>query len=151
MIDNKLDFRFLKIKNGKPFFAIVNLEISRSENGNEVIEEYLGEGWKSQGIIESIPTIGYEDWKRAVRKGLEFVFSLTNEKWKVKIKKVEGRILTDTNPTVVGFATILAFCEQANLELDSNLKSKIEDFTFRSWEKNNAERIPNFIDLEYER
>jgi hypothetical protein len=151
MINDKLDFRFLKVKNGKPFFAIVNLEVSRSDTGNEIVEEYLGEGWKSQGSLESVPMNGYEDWKKAVKNGLEFAFSKSNEKWKVIIKKVEGRIATDTNPTIVGFATILAFCEQTNLELENDLKSEIENFTFKSWENKNDDKIPNFINLEYEK
>ncbi|WP_281636117.1 hypothetical protein [Flavobacterium marginilacus] len=93
---------------------------------------------------------GYELWKKALKNGLEFAFSKSNKKWKVIIKKVEGRIATDTNPTIVGFATILAFCEQTNLELENDLKTKIENFTFKSWENNNDKKIPNFINLEYE-
>ncbi|WP_298141368.1 hypothetical protein [Flavobacterium sp.] len=150
MIDEKLDFRLLKVKNGKPFFAIINLEVSRNDNENEVIEEYHGEGWKGQGSIESVTMNGYEDWKKAVKNGLEFAFSNSHEKWKVKIKKVEGRIFTDTNPTIVGYVTILAFYKQINLELDSDLKNKIENFTFKSWENKNYEKIPNFINLVYE-
>lgn len=151
MINEKLDYRFLKVKNGKPFFAIVNLEVCKSDSRNEIIEEYIGEGWKRQGSIESVPINGYEDWKKAVKNGLEFAFSKTHEKWNVKIKKVEGRIGTDTNPTIIGLATILAFCEQANLNLDSDLKNEIENFTFKSWENKNDEKIPNFIDLDYEK
>lgn len=149
MINDNLDYQFFKVKNGKPFFAIVNLEVSRSDADNEIIEDYFGEGWITQGHIESVPNNGYEHWKKAVIKGLEFAFSLSNEKWKVKIKKVEGRIATDTNPTIVGFVTILAFCEQANLILHSDLKSDIEDFTFNSWNSNNDEKIPDFFKLEY--
>lgn len=156
MIDDKLDYRLLKIKNGKPFFAIINLEISSNDNQNEIIEEYAGHGWVRIGDIESVPSkdvkgnIGYEDWRKAVIKGLEFVFSKTNKKWIVKVKKVEGRIATDTNPTIVGYATILAFCKQTDLELDSDLNNQIENFTFKSWENKNHEKIPNFINLQYE-
>ena len=56
MIDDQLDYRLLKVKNGKPFFAIINLEISRNAHKNEIIEDYLGEGFTSQGNIESVPT-----------------------------------------------------------------------------------------------
>jgi hypothetical protein len=153
MIDDKLDYRLLKIKNGKPFFAIINLEISSNDKQNEIIEEYAGEGWTRLGDIESVPAKGikgYEDWKKAVIKGLEFVFSKTNTKWTVIVKKVEGRIATDTNPTIVGYATILAFCKQTNLELDSITNNNIEAFTFKSWDNKNDEKIPNFINLDYE-
>lgn len=149
MVNDNLDYRLLKIKNGKPFFAIINLEVNRSDK-NEVLEEYLGEGFTKQGNIESVPAKGYEDWKKAVLKGLEFVFSKSSHEWKVKIKKVEGRIATDTNPTIVGFATILAFCKQTNLKLDFDVNNKLENFTFKSWENKNYEKIPNFINLEYE-
>lgn len=151
MIDNNLDYKLLKVKKGKPFFAIVNLEVCKSDSRNEIIEEYCGEGWTKQGVIENVSNIGYEDWKKAVKKGLEFAFSKSHEKWNVKIKKVEGRIGTDTNPTIVGLATILAFCEQANLNLDLDLKNEIENFTFKSWKNKNDEKIPNFIDLVYEK
>ncbi|MEO7977464.1 hypothetical protein [Flavobacterium sp.] len=150
MIDENLDYKLLKIKNGKPFFAIINLEIIKNEERNEIIEEYCGDGWQRQGDIESVPMKGYEDWKKGVINGLEFAFSKSNEKWKIKIKKVEGRIATDTNPTIIGFATILAFCKQTNLKLDDTEMEKIENFTFKSWENRNDEKIPNFINLEYE-
>ena len=149
MISDNLDYKFLKVKNGKPFFAIINLEINQNENINEIIEEYQGKGWTNQGTIESVPNKGYQDWKNAVKKGLEFVFSISNKNWKVVIKKVEGRIATDTNPTIVGYATILAFCEQTNLKLSDDLKNQIENFTFRSWENQNDKKVPDFINLEY--
>lgn len=37
MINEKLDFKFLKVKNGKPFFAIINLEIIKNESENKFI------------------------------------------------------------------------------------------------------------------
>jgi hypothetical protein len=150
MINRELDFKLLKVKNGKPFFAIVNLEIEKNEKENEIIEEYHGEGWTNQGNIESIPLRGYDDWKKAVKNGLEFAFSKSTENWKVRVKKVEGRIAFDTNPTIVGFATILAFCKLTKLELDINLMSEIENFTYKSWENKNDIKIPNFKNLEYE-
>ena len=151
MNENSLDFRFLKVKNGKPFFAIINLEITPNKHKNEIIEEYCGEGWKRQGEIESITLNGYEPWKKAVKSALEFAFTKSNENWNVKIKKVEGRIGTDTNPTIVGFATILAFFEKTNLKLETEEINEIENFTFKSWENGNDERIPNFTNLKYEK
>ncbi|OMQ11960.1 hypothetical protein [[Flexibacter] sp. ATCC 35103] len=156
MSNDQLDYRLLKIKNGKPFFAIINLEISLNDNQNEIIEEYIGRGWIRIGDIESVPTkdikntVDYDDWRKAVIKGIEFVFSKTTQKWTVKVKKVEGRIATDTNPTIIGYATILAFCKQTNLQLDFDLNNQIEDFAFKSWENDNYKKIPNFINLKYE-
>lgn len=156
MIDETLDYQWRKIKNGKPFLGVVNLEISPNDNQNEIIEEYNGDGWIGMGYLASIPAetepgkAGFTDWKKAVQKGLEFAFSKTETKWTVKIKKAAGLISTDTNPTILGYTVILAFCKQANIELDVALLQKIEDFTFKSWEAKNYEKIPNFIDLKYE-
>lgn len=156
MINDQLDYRLLKTKNGKPFFAIINLEISPNDNQNQIIEEYAGQGWVRLGDIESVPakdikgTVVYDDWRKAVLKGLEFAFYKTTKKWTVKVKKAEGRIATDTNPTIIGYATILAFCKQTNLELDFDSNNQIEDFTFKSWENDNDKKIPNFITLKYE-
>ena len=150
MIDEKLDFKFLKVKNGKPFYAIINLEIIKNENKNEIIEEYIRVVWAREGNIDSVPMKGFETWKKAIRNGLEFVFLHSNQKWKVTIKKVEGRVFIDTNPTIIGYTTILAFCQQTNLELDDVIKNKLEDFTFKSWENQNDTKTPNFINLDYE-
>ena len=150
MIDDKLDYRLLKVKNGKPFFAIINIKVNPSDSENEIIEEYTGEGWTKQGNIESAPLKGYDSWKKAVINGLEFAFSKSNKKWIVKIKKLEGRIGIDTNPTVVGYTAILAFCKQTNLELDFDTSKQIENFAFKSWDNKNHEKIPNFLNLQYE-
>ncbi len=108
------------------------------------------------GEIESIPASdienknSYSDWKEAVIKGLEFVFFKIDSKWNVKIKKVEGRLGIDTNPTIVGYVTILALCKQINLKLDADVNQKIEDFVFNSWKDKNYKKTPNFITLEYD-
>lgn len=156
MINETLDYQWRKIKNGKPFFAIINLEISSNDNQNEIIEEYNGEGWVGIGYLATIPAkdesgkAGFSDWRKAVIKGLEFVLSKTETKWTVKVKKAAGLIATDTNPTILGYTAILAFCKQTNTELDSDLIQQLEDFTFRSWENKNHEKIPNFTNLQYE-
>lgn len=150
MIDDKLDYKLLKVKNGKPFFAIVNLEVSINDSENEIIEKYYGKGWSKQGNIESVTNKGYQEWKTALRLGLEFCFSLSNNFWKVKVNKIEGRIGTDTNPTIVGYTAILAFCEQTKTKINSELKEQIEQFVFKSWENNNYNLMPNFIELKFE-
>lgn len=156
MINETLDFQWRKIKNGKSFLAVINLEISPNENQNEIIEEYTGKGWVGMGYFAAIPAkdeagkAGFSDWKEAVLKGLKFAFSKTQTKWTVTIKKVEGLLVTDTNPTIVGYAAILAFCKQTDLELDADVIQQLENFTFKSWEGKNYEKIPNFTDLQYE-
>ena len=85
------------------------------------------------GSFASIPAkedagkAGFSSWRKAVLNALEFVLSKTETKWTIKIKKVEGLLITDTNPTIVGYTTILAFCKQTNLELDSDLIQQLEN------------------------
>ena len=74
MIDEKLDFKFLKVKNGKPFFAIINLEITKNESENEIIDEYTGVGWETQGNIESVPMKGYDTWKKQLEEDQNLFF-----------------------------------------------------------------------------
>lgn len=156
MVNKALDYQWRKIKNGKPFLAVVNLEVSPNENQNEIIEEYTGKGWVGMGYFASIPAkdeagkAGFSDWRKAVLKALKFVLSKTETKWTIKIKKVEGLLITDTNPTIVGYTVILAFCKETNLELNSDLMEQLENFTFRSWEGKNYEKIPSFTNLQYE-
>nr|WP_294934853.1 hypothetical protein [uncultured Flavobacterium sp.] len=151
MIDNNLDYKWLKVKNGKPFFAVINLEIVQTDSENEIIEAYCGKGFTSQGVLESVPEKGYDHWKIAVKTGLEFAFSLTDSFWKVRINSLEGRIFMDTNPTIVAYTAILAFCEQTQTNLDSELKERLENFVFSSWDKGNENLQPNFKNLEFEK
>ena len=146
---NKLDFRFLKVKNGKPFFAIVNLSAEQILSSNEIIENYSGNGFTFQGNIESVPNNGYDDWKIAANSGVKFVLNLSDKNWRVTINSLEGRIATDTNPTIIGYTTILALCNSINFQINDNLKEKIENFVFQSWDNDNDSKIPNFETLEY--
>jgi len=143
------DFIFQKIRNGKPHFAIINLDVEQAEFENEITENYSGEGFRSQGYIESVPYKGYDEWKIAAKNGISFVLELTNQKWRITINSIEGRIGTDTNPTIVGHAAILALANLIDLEIDDNLKKDLEDFVFQSWDNDNWNEIPNFKSLSY--
>ena len=146
----KQDFRFLKVKNGKPHFAIVNLEAEHILTPSEIIENYSGNGFTTQGNIESVPKNGYNDWKIAAKNGVAFVLNLSNKNWRVSINSIEGRIATDTNPTIIGYAIILALCNLIHVQIDNNMKNKLDDFVFQSWDNDNDLKIPNFETLEYD-
>ena len=142
-------FKFLKIKNGLPYFAIVTLEAKEIKSESEIIENYSGAGFTSQGNFESIPKNGYDDWKIAARRGINFVLNLSNRNWRVTIHSIEGRIATDTNPTIVGYVTILALCTFIGFELDETLKEELDRFVFKSWKEDNSFKIPDFETLGY--
>ena len=141
-------YKWLKIQNGKPYFAIVDLSIEKNIAQNEIIENYSGMGYSNHSIDVGIN--GAEPWKTGLRKGLDFMLSQDKNFWKININRLQGKPMTDTNPTIVGFVAILAFCEITNISLEKNQFEKIEQFVFSCWENGNAEKIPNFENLSFE-
>ena len=142
------NYKWLRIKNGKPYFAIIDLSIEKNNMQNVIIENYCGIGYSNHSI--DVGANDSESWKIGLRKGLDFVLSQDKNFWKININGIQGKPITDTNPTIVGFATILAFCEATKIAIDKNHLEKIENFVFSSWEKDNAEKIPNFEKLSFE-
>lgn len=141
-------YRWSKIKDGLPYIAIVDIEVySNLENANKVIENYSGSGFKSQGSVEEATHNGYDSWKIASRQGLNYAFTLTQNYWTVKINSIQGRAFTDTNPIIVGYTVIRAFCEKINLQINENEVRRLENFVYNSWNEPHKELIPNFHDL----
>ncbi|KFF17555.1 hypothetical protein [Flavobacterium hydatis] len=136
------DYRWLKYKNGKSYFAIVNLDIEKSEIKNEIIENYSGMGYSNHSI--DVGSEGMESWKKGLIAGLEFALSFSSDFWKIVINKVEGKPMTDTNPTIIGYTGILAFLEATEIVIDKQLLQQLEEFVYDSWKENSDERKPNF-------
>jgi hypothetical protein len=150
MTNETTSYRWTNIKNGIGFFAIVNLDvIPNSLNQNGIFEHYSGRGFTSQGNIEEVPEHGYDSWKIAARHGLEYAFSLIDTYWNVHIMKIEGRIATDTNPTIVGYTVFRAFLDKINFQLSGKLISTLEEFVLNSWKKPYKELIPDFFSLTF--
>ena len=124
MADNNQDFRWSKYKNGRSYFAIVNLEIERSENVNEIIENYSGLGYSNHNI--DVGKDGMENWKAGLRSGLEFSFAQSHETWKINVNAITGKPITDTNPTIIGYTAILAFIEKTNSVISEDKLQELE-------------------------
>jgi hypothetical protein len=145
-------YRWVKYQNGVGAFAIVTLSVEPNQNNvNEIRDHYSGNGFTRQGDIEEVPKNGYESWKIASRKGLEFAFTCVDKFWTVDIIKIEGRAFTDTNPTVVGYTVIHAFFEKINFQLDQEKINSLEEFVMRSWTKPYQEMIPDFLNMKFEK
>lgn len=142
------NYKWLKIKNGKPYFAIIDLSVEQNPGQNEIIENYHGEGFSNHSLNVGIR--GATSWKIGVKKGLEFILSRNKSFWKININGLQGKPVTDTNPTIVGFTAILALCEVLEMELEKNTLEELQNFVFKSWENENAEKIPNFEILSFE-
>ena len=150
METDKLFYRWGKVKDGTPASAIVHIEVlPNASNTNGFIELYCGKGFYSQGSLEEVPEFGYDSWRIAARKGLEYAFSLTQTCWTVKIFKIQGRVFTDTNPTIVGYTVIRTFCDQAKIILQENTITELEQFVFSSWKSPYKELIPDFFNLTF--
>ena len=141
------EYQFLKVKNGKFYFAFINMEIEISDFKNEIIENFSGDGYSNHSI--DVGENGADNWKLGLRRGLEFALSLSDNFYKITVNKLEGKI-TDTNPTIIGFTGILAFCKQSNNNLSEQLLMQLESFVYSSWDDKNFEKIPNFKNLNFD-
>jgi len=129
-------YKLRTVKNGKPFYGEVILKMGLLSNSieHELIEEYRGKGFQSQGYIESIPQKGYDSWKEGVRIGVDYALSMVsdNRKFKITILEANG-LTTDTNPIILAFVASRAILNEVkNKESEVELK-KIEEIVFSSW------------------
>ena len=143
-------YRWTKFKNGIGSVAIVSIDVVPNSLKQNIIQEhYSGQGFTSQGNIEVVPENGYDSWKLAARHGLEYAFSLIDTYWIVHINKIEGRVATDTNPTIVGYTVLRAFFDKINFQLNANQINILEEFVLSSWTKPYKELIPDFFSLTF--
>ena len=128
-------------------FAIVNLDVS-PETENKIIEQFSGKGWFGQGNIDAISKNGFDNWKTAAKRALEYAFTFTDNYYTVTINSIEGLIATDTNATVVGYVTILAFFDKIGYTPEKAFTDNLEEFVLSSW-KQTHDATPNFFDFTF--
>ncbi|MET0944892.1 MAG: hypothetical protein ABWY22_05760 [Flavobacterium sp.] len=145
MIYSGREFRWMKIKNGRLHLAVVNLNIQKNGTGNKIIENYP-EGKICNNSID-VGINGFEDWKIALKAGLKFAASFSQDFWTITINEVSGKPFMDTIPTIVGYTGILAFIEQANVVISNEIIQEIEEFVYSSWYNGNEKKIPDFNEL----
>lgn len=130
----KSKYKLAKIKNGKPFYGEIILYIEENTTTHTIIENYDGNGFISQGTIESIPPKGYEDWKQGIKSGIHYGLSkiTDNRKFKVTIVECNG-FTTDTNPTILAFVASRAILEQIENNESTAEKEQFEELIYSSW------------------
>lgn len=137
------------VKNGKPFFGEVILEMESLFNSDkhEVIEKYIGKGFQSQGYLESIPKKGYDSWKKGVEIGVEYALRMINDNRKFKVTILESNgLTTDTNPIILAYVSSRAILKEfKNKESKADL-DKIETIVFNSWNHEYDSQI-DFVNL----
>lgn len=136
--------RIARYKKGKPYFAKCEVAINFSSEVSSVVVDCNGCGFYSQGYIESFPAKGYDDWKQGAKIGAEFALLTAQAvNCHVTITQIEG-LTTDTNPTIVGFASILAVWQALEFNPSREMIEKLENQVFESWNKPYDE-LPIFL------
>lgn len=124
------------VKNGKPFFGevILEIELLPHSDKHDVVEKYNAKGFQGQGYLESIPQNGYDSWKKGVRIGVEYALRMIddNRSFRVTILESNG-LTTDTNPIILAYVSSRAILKELkNKESKADL-AKIEEIVFNSW------------------
>ncbi|WP_374173389.1 hypothetical protein [Flavobacterium tructae] len=141
-------YRWMKVREGRLYLGFVALDVSKNDIGNEIIENYSGEGFCNNSL--DVEGQGWATWKSGLTAGLQFALSYSSDFWTVKINKLSGKPFMDTNPTIIGYTCILAFIEQSNVLIDEQIIKEIEEFVYSSWYNGNEGKVPNFSKLTFE-
>jgi len=141
----KSEYKVAKIQQGNPYLGEVHLTIELTTNESlEIVENYQGNGFVSQGYEEVIAEKGEHTWKKGVLSGITYAYNklIGNQGLKVTITRVSG-LITDTNPTILGFAAsraILTKLEHTECKQDLAI---LENLVLNSW-NDDFEAIPDF-------
>lgn len=142
----EVNYKIAKQHKGKPFLGEIELDLIINETvGLEIVENYQGNGFESQGQIIEVSSKGFIPWKHGIKSGIIYAYDkLCNIRGLiVKIKKTYG-LATDTNPTILGYISSRAILDNlANFESDEQ-KMKIEKILFDSWLKDSSHIIDLF-------
>ncbi|AEE53360.1 hypothetical protein [Haliscomenobacter hydrossis] len=126
-------YRWHKTKNGRTFFAAIALKLERSnEDKHHIVEAYSGAGFVGQGYFETVPKEGYDQWKLAARRGLDYGLTKLEGYWTVTIESVEG-LTTDTTPAVVAYVAMCGLWDKTGYEASSAELTLFESYVFNNW------------------
>ncbi len=136
-----------RTKNGLLYFGKVGLTLQLTENKKLEIHENYNEKELSnfsQGHLISLPKKGFELWKQGIKAGIECAYEKLNHQYglKVIIENAEG-LITDTNPTIIGFSAYNAILEKLPNSESKNEREELEKLVFSSWNYSH-ESIPDF-------
>lgn len=133
-IESKYKLRI--VKNGKSFYGEVILEIESISGLKEhqIIENYQGKGFQSQGYVETIPKEGYDSWKQGIKNGIIYGLKLIidDRKFNVTILEANG-LTTDTNPIILAFVAARALLDKIENKESKTEVEKLEELVYSSW------------------
>lgn len=127
-----IEGNFLRQTNKTAYVGRVTMEIIDSEK-NEIDLSNV-KGWGNEKV--------YAQWINGARVGAEYALKRTEKNYIVRIKKIIGTD-SDTNPTIVGTATIFGLLDAINIKIDKLEIERLTNITLNSWSKEINE-IPKY-------
>ena len=125
--------KFLRQTNKCGYVGRVLMEIIESENN--AIESANVTGWENEEV--------HSDWIKGAEIGADYALNKNlSKKYKVRIKKILGTDC-DTNPTIIGTATIFGIWNALNVKTTESEIETLTNLTLESWNKNFNE-VPNY-------
>ena len=127
--------RFAKLTGKAGYFAEVTITIERTTSPSVITTNCAGAGFFSQGYVESVPDVGYDDWKKGAVLGARYALSVTNvANCAVEITEICG-FSTDTNPSIVATACALAVWSALGVEAPPDARKLLDTVALTSWER----------------
>ena len=136
--------KFMRVHKALPYMARVTVCVDDITEGIGVsIQCSATSPLGLQGDIDDVPAIGFNDWKQGAIIGARHALAIAKSGAKrVTVTRIMG-METDTNPTVVGAATINAVWKALGYTPTTQQTEYIERIVFSSWQiAYNA--LPNF-------
>jgi hypothetical protein len=135
------EHRFARVHGGKTYFAQVAVAVE--DGSGEVAVMCSGHGFRSQGQMEEVPAVGYDDWKAGAIAGVRHALAQAGRlDVNVTISRIVG-ISTDTNPTIVGAAAARAVWGALGFEAGPVETARVDAIVFSSWQRA-QEEPPSF-------
>jgi hypothetical protein len=118
--------RFARQLNGRGCFGIVEVEIETNSPITSISVQTHGEGFTSQGSIESVPKRGYESWQQGAVLGVAFaLWTAGHRDCRVVITEILG-LTSDSNPTIIAAAAMTAVWDALAFTPEPALIARIE-------------------------
>ena len=137
---------FLRSKGGLPFAARVTIAAEAPSAAPGITFHCVGSGWTSQGNIEEVPAVGYDDWKVGAAAGVRHALRVAGAATaRVEVHQILG-MATDTNLTIVGAAAALATWRALGFEPPAEVLRALEAVTFASWD--HPDQVPTFAEQD---
>lgn len=124
--------KFAKQLSAGGFFAEVTVQVDGGARECSVVVACDGEGFRSQGSMETVPAKGYDDWKSGAVLGVQFALNAARLTAAVRIIRISG-MSADTNSSIVAAASALAVWKALHVQPPPEALVRIEEVALTSW------------------